>query len=127
MFIEKRLLHSYLTSMVFIQPLNDTSVNSHSKVYVKSLEEIKKEKQSLKLKQEKKPQEEQTTVPLAGIAVAEPAATVTVNLKSPLTSGKNHPVAKRLLVRSQDTVPERVKSKKLKVSSQPVERKVKGK
>ncbi|XP_072853452.2 zinc finger CCCH domain-containing protein 11A isoform X2 [Pogona vitticeps] len=112
---------------VCIQPLNDNPSSSHSKVYVKSLEEIRKEKQSLKQKQERKPQDKQMTVPFAGVEVAESVVPVTANPEPPLTFGKTHPVTKRLLVRSEEAVLETAGSEELKVSSQPVERKVKAK
>ncbi|KAJ7333009.1 hypothetical protein JRQ81_015189 [Phrynocephalus forsythii] len=109
------------------KPLNDTASKSHSKVCVKSLEEIKKEKQWLKQKQEKKLQEEPMTEPLPGVKMAESAATLTGNPEAPLSSGKTHTVAKKLLVRSQEAAPDNVRSEELRVSSQPMERKVKAK
>ncbi|KAM3840502.1 zinc finger CCCH domain-containing protein 11A isoform 2-T2 [Vipera latastei] len=88
------------------KPLNDSVSNSHSKVYVKSLEEIRKEKQRLKQQQqqqEEKPQELQMTVALAGEEIAErKMPEVTTNSESPVTMGKTRPLPKRLLVRSQE-------------------------
>uniref|UniRef100_U3FVJ1 Zinc finger CCCH domain-containing protein 11A n=1 Tax=Micrurus fulvius TaxID=8637 RepID=U3FVJ1_MICFL len=86
------------------KPLNDSVSNSHSKVYVKSLEEIRKEKQRLKQQQqEEKSQELQVTVPFAGEEIAEgKMPEVTTNSESSVTMGKTHPLSKRLLVRSQE-------------------------
>uniref|UniRef100_A0A670Z7V3 Zinc-finger CCCH domain-containing protein n=1 Tax=Pseudonaja textilis TaxID=8673 RepID=A0A670Z7V3_PSETE len=91
-------------SFVSMQPLNDSVSNSHSKVYVKSLEEIRKEKQRLKQQQqEEKSQELQVTVPLVGEEIAEgKMPEVTTNSESSVTMGKTRPLSKRLLVRSQE-------------------------
>ncbi|XP_032074601.1 zinc finger CCCH domain-containing protein 11A isoform X1 [Thamnophis elegans] len=93
------------------KPLNDSVSNSHSKVYVKSLEEIRKEKQRLKQQQqEEKSQELQVTVPLAGEEIAEgKMPEVTTNSESSVTMGKTRPLSKRLLMRSQEGTSEDLK------------------
>lgn len=109
-----------------MQPLNDSVSNSHSKVYVKSLEEIRKEKQRLKQQQqqqEEKPQELQMTVALAGEEIAErKMPEVTTNSESPVTMGKTRPLPKRLLVRSQEGT-----SEGLRLCPQSAEPRTKGK
>ncbi|XP_007425237.1 zinc finger CCCH domain-containing protein 11A [Python bivittatus] len=107
------------TADIAAKPLNDSVSNSHSKVYVKSLEEIRKEKQRLKRQQqqEEKPQEQQMTVPLAGEEIAEgKIPELTTNPESPVTTGKTRPLPKRLLVRSQEVTLE-----ELRVSPQTTE------
>uniref|UniRef100_A0A670Z5R7 Zinc-finger CCCH domain-containing protein n=1 Tax=Pseudonaja textilis TaxID=8673 RepID=A0A670Z5R7_PSETE len=96
----RRMLHA--TKLIGIK-LSFVS-NSHSKVYVKSLEEIRKEKQRLKQQQqEEKSQELQVTVPLVGEEIAEgKMPEVTTNSESSVTMGKTRPLSKRLLVRSQE-------------------------
>nr|XP_028590027.1 zinc finger CCCH domain-containing protein 11A isoform X1 [Podarcis muralis]XP_028590028.1 zinc finger CCCH domain-containing protein 11A isoform X1 [Podarcis muralis]XP_028590029.1 zinc finger CCCH domain-containing protein 11A isoform X1 [Podarcis muralis]XP_028590031.1 zinc finger CCCH domain-containing protein 11A isoform X1 [Podarcis muralis]XP_028590032.1 zinc finger CCCH domain-containing protein 11A isoform X1 [Podarcis muralis]XP_028590033.1 zinc finger CCCH domain-containing prote len=115
------------TSDATAKPLNDGMSNSHSKVQVKSLEEIRKEKQRLKQQQERKPQEEQVTVPSAGEETAEGKAPGAKNPVSPVTTGKSRPLTKRLLVRSQEAASENVGSEESRLSAQPVERKIKAK
>uniref|UniRef100_A0A1W7RBG2 Zinc finger CCCH domain-containing protein 11A n=1 Tax=Agkistrodon contortrix contortrix TaxID=8713 RepID=A0A1W7RBG2_AGKCO len=93
------------TGDIATKPLNNSVSNSHSKVYVKSLEEIRKEKQRLKQQQqqEEKPQELQMNVTLAGEEIAEAKMPeVTTNSESPVTMRKTRPFPKRLLVRSQE-------------------------
>ncbi|KAL7985309.1 hypothetical protein Chor_003879 [Crotalus horridus] len=93
------------TGDIATKPLNDSVSNSHSKVYVKSLEEIRKEKQRLKQQQqqEEKPQELQMNVTLAGEEIAEAKMPeVTTNSESPVTMRKTRALPKRLLVRSQE-------------------------
>ncbi|KAF7254043.1 Zinc finger CCCH domain-containing protein 11A [Varanus komodoensis] len=104
-----------------VKPLNDSVSNSHSKVYVKSLEEIRKEKQRLKQQQERKTQEERMTVPPAGEEMAEGKAPATTNPESPVKTGKTRLPTKRLLVRTQETAPENTGSAELRLSTQPVE------
>ncbi|XP_034270409.1 zinc finger CCCH domain-containing protein 11A-like isoform X2 [Pantherophis guttatus] len=92
------------------KPLNDSVSNSHSKVYVKSLEEIRKEKQRLKQQQqEEKFQELQVTAPLAGEEIEGKMPEVTTNSESSVTVGKTRPLSKRLLVRSQEGISEDLK------------------
>ncbi|XP_061488216.1 zinc finger CCCH domain-containing protein 11A isoform X2 [Rhineura floridana] len=111
---------------VTAKPLNDGMSNSHSKVYVKSLEEIRKEKQQLK-EQQKKPQEEPVTVPPVGEESVEGKATGMINPVSPVTSEKTRLLTERLLVRSQEVVPANVASEESRLSAQPVERRTKAK
>ncbi|KAJ6659827.1 hypothetical protein lerEdw1_018282 [Lerista edwardsae] len=106
--------------------IDDSVSNSHSNLHVKSLEEIRKEKQ-LKQQQERKPQMEQTSVPSAGEKKMQRKGPGMANPEVPATSGKSRPLAKRLLVRSQDTVPENVGSEDSGLSAQPVERRAKAK
>ncbi|XP_062998054.1 zinc finger CCCH domain-containing protein 11A isoform X3 [Elgaria multicarinata webbii] len=115
------------TADATVKPLNDSVSNSHSKVYVKSLEEIKKEKQRLKQQQEKKPHEEQLAMPLSGEEMAEGKAPVTTNPESPGITGKSHPLTKKLLVRSQEVAPENLGSEELRLSVQSLERRAKAK
>ncbi|XP_066479596.1 zinc finger CCCH domain-containing protein 11A [Tiliqua scincoides] len=107
------------------KPLDDSVSNSHSKVHVKSLEEIRKEKQ-LK-QQERKPQEEQTSVPPAEEKKTQGKGPLTANPELLATTGKTHPLTKRSLVRSQETVPENMGSEDLGLSAQPIERRAKAK
>lgn len=100
------------TADIAAKPLNDSMSNSHSKVYVKSLEEIRKEKQRLKQQQqqEEKPQELQTTVLLAGEETAEgKIPELTTNSESLGTTGKTRPLPKRLSVRSQEVPSEELR------------------
>ncbi|XP_070601512.1 zinc finger CCCH domain-containing protein 11A [Erythrolamprus reginae] len=93
------------------KPLNESVSNSHSKVYVKSLEEIRKEKQRLKQQQqEEKSLELQVTVPLAGEEITEgKMPEVTTNSESSVATRKTRPLSKRLLVRSQEGTSEGLK------------------
>ncbi|XP_077190742.1 zinc finger CCCH domain-containing protein 11A isoform X2 [Paroedura picta] len=111
------------------KPLDGSTSNSHSKVYVKSLEEIRKEKQRIKEQQERNPREEQATMPPTGEEeqAAGKAPVATSPPETPLTKEKIRPVTKRLLVRSQEVTPDHVGSGDLGLSTQPVERRAKPK
>ncbi|XP_054836705.1 zinc finger CCCH domain-containing protein 11A isoform X2 [Eublepharis macularius] len=109
------------------KPLDGSASNSHSKVYVKSLEEIRKEKQWVKQQQERKPHEEQVTVPPAGEEPASGKAPVATSPESPVTKEKIRPPAKRLLTRSQEAVPDNAQLEDLGLSTQPMERRPKAK
>ncbi|KAH0618860.1 hypothetical protein JD844_018369 [Phrynosoma platyrhinos] len=115
------------TANATVKPLNDSVSNSHSKVHVKSLEEIRKEKQCLKQHQERRSQEEQVNVAPAGEEMGEAKAFVTANLASPVRTGKTRSLTKRLLVRSQETAPKMLQLEEASISSQPVEQRVKAK
>lgn len=125
-------LHKQLPCLLFIflvsiQPLDNSMNKPHCKVFVKSLEEIRKEKQRLKQQQEKSSQEEQVIVPSAREERAEGKAPASTSPKSPVTTGNTGPLAKRLLVRSQEIMPENLGSGDLDLSAQSVERRAKGK
>nr|XP_056700100.1 zinc finger CCCH domain-containing protein 11A [Euleptes europaea] len=129
---EKKLLERKSSPRTFpadatVKPLSGSASNSHSKVYVKSLEEIRKEKQQTKQQQERNPLEEQVTAPPAGGEPAAGKAPATKEKICPATKEKIHPVTKKLLVRSQEAVPDDVGSKDLGLSTQPVERRTKAK
>ncbi|XP_060087378.1 zinc finger CCCH domain-containing protein 11A isoform X2 [Heteronotia binoei] len=109
------------------KPLDGSASGSHSKVYVKSLEEIRKEKQRIKQQQERTPLEEQVTVPATGEEQAAGKAPVTTSFESPVTKEKIHPVTKRLLARSQEAMPDDVESEDLGLSTQSMECRAKAK
>ncbi|XP_053101392.1 zinc finger CCCH domain-containing protein 11A isoform X2 [Hemicordylus capensis] len=109
------------------KPLDDSASNSHSKVYVKSLEEIRKEKEWLKQQQERRPQKEEVTVPPAGEVTSQGKAPVNANPELPVAAGKARLLTKRLLVKSQETVPGNAGSEDLGLATRPVERKAKAK
>lgn len=106
--------------------LDDSVSSSHSQVHVKSLEEIRKEKQ-LKQQQERKPQEEQTSVSSAGEKKTQGKSPVMANTDVAATTGNTRPLSKRLLVRSQEAVTENMGFEDLGLSAQPMERRAKAK
>ncbi|XP_015262815.1 PREDICTED: zinc finger CCCH domain-containing protein 11A isoform X2 [Gekko japonicus] len=109
------------------KPLDCSASNSHSKVYVKSLEEIRKEKQRIKQQQERNPLEEQVTVPPTGEEQAAGKAPVTTSLESPVTKEKIRPVTKKLSVRSQEAMPDDAGPEDLGLSTHPMEHRAKAK
>uniref|UniRef100_A0ACB8F5D8 Uncharacterized protein n=2 Tax=Sphaerodactylus townsendi TaxID=933632 RepID=A0ACB8F5D8_9SAUR len=109
------------------KPLDGSASNSHSKVYVKSLEEIRKEKQRINQQQGGNLLEEHVTAPSAGEEPAAKKALVITSSESSVTKEKIRPVTKRVLVRSQEAAPDDVGSEELGLSTQAVERRAKAK
>lgn len=94
---------------------------------MKSLEEIRKEKQRIKQQQERNPLEEKVAMPSTGEEQAAGKAPVTTNPDSPVKKEKICPVTKRSLVRSQEAMQDDVRSEDLGLSTQPMEHRAKGK
>ncbi|XP_067324134.1 zinc finger CCCH domain-containing protein 11A isoform X2 [Anolis sagrei] len=101
-----------------VKVLND-SVSSSPKVHVKSLQEIKKEKQ------ESKPQEKQEAVAAVGGDAAEAKALMTTNPASPVKPRETQLLTKRLLEGSKELAVKKMRESK--VSSQPLGQIIKAK
>nr|XP_008107867.1 PREDICTED: zinc finger CCCH domain-containing protein 11A [Anolis carolinensis]XP_008107868.1 PREDICTED: zinc finger CCCH domain-containing protein 11A [Anolis carolinensis]XP_008107869.1 PREDICTED: zinc finger CCCH domain-containing protein 11A [Anolis carolinensis]XP_008107870.1 PREDICTED: zinc finger CCCH domain-containing protein 11A [Anolis carolinensis]XP_008107871.1 PREDICTED: zinc finger CCCH domain-containing protein 11A [Anolis carolinensis]XP_008107872.1 PREDICTED: zinc finger CC len=110
-----------------VKLLNDSVSHSYPKVHVKSLEEIKKEKQCLKNQPERKPQEKEEAVAAAGGNAAEAKSLMLTNPAPPMKPSKTHLPTKRVLERSEEPVKKKMQLEESEVSSQTQNQRIKAK